>query len=149
MCLRRFRVSKVQLWISRTHLLGHFPIHEKSLNGGLEEFFANWANRGRYFTEGLLVDEKRFSRGRVKLGAIAPQQQAREPPTTHNSSEFPLNTRSPSNTRSPQTRDPQTSLLIGFFIPTHHPSLSTKGPHCQPGYTGSNDPERQGQRSSH
>ena len=72
------------------------------------------------------VDGKRFIRGRVKLGATAPPQQAREPPTTHNSSEFPLNTRSPSNTRSPQTRDPQPSLLLGFLVP--HPPPPSSAP---------------------
>ena len=71
------------------------------------------------------VDGKKFSWGRVKLRAIAPPQQAREPPTTHtsNSSKSPLNTRSPSNTGSPQTQDPQPSILLRFLVP-HPPPLS-------------------------
>ena len=62
------------------------------------------------------IDGKRYSRGRVKLGAIAPPPLARRPPSTHNSTEFPPITRSPRNTRPPRARDSQTSLQLAFSV---------------------------------
>ncbi|KAG0136592.1 hypothetical protein HOY82DRAFT_598831 [Tuber indicum] len=61
------------------------------------------------------VDGTRYSRRGTRLGVIAPPQLTRAPPVIYRDAKPPRNTVPLNSTRSPRTRDPQTSLQLAFF----------------------------------